>query len=337
MSALHWLEADMQAKEKYVGYFWGAVLIVIGIAFLVTRTTSLTINDPWLGMALTGLLSAAFFASYFLSGKEKWGWLFPACIFAGTTLTILLGLLVPAPQGGWISAPVLLGIAAPFLVAYFLDRKEHAWALIPTAVLVAITLIAAMSDLIQGEWMGAFVMLLAALVFLGVWLRNRARRWPLIVFAVLAVISIIPPLSAGLDSDLIGVVIMFLFGLAFLVVFFSGMKNWWALIPAGIFLTIGVTVLLTLDPLVKSLGGEPRAGQITGGAFLLGVALTFLVLWLLRGKAPSAWAIYPAAGLVVLGLITIFAGQAALDVVWPILLIAGGAFLVFGMYRKKAA
>jgi hypothetical protein len=337
MSALSLQEADMYTKEKYVGYFWGAVLIVIGTAFLITRTTSFQINDPWLGMAFTGGLSAAFFASYFLSGKEKWGWLFPACILAGTTLTILLTQLFPAPQGGWISAPVLLGIAAPFLVVYFLDRKENAWALIPTAVLVVITLIAALSDLIQGEWMGTFVMLLIALVFLGVYLRNRARRWALIVFLVLAVISIIPLLNAGFDSDLTGAVVMFLFALVFLVVFFTGMKRWWALIPGGIFLTISVTVLLTLDSVVESLGGEPRAGQISGGVFLLGVGLTFLVLWLLRSKAPTAWAIYPAAGLAVVGLITIFAGQAAMDVVWPILLIAGGAFLVFRVYRKKMA
>ena len=325
----------MNTKAKYVGYFWGVVLILLGIVVLVTQVTSFQINDPWVGMAVTGGLSLAFFASYYFSGKENWGWLFPACILAGTTLTILLSLFVPAPQGGWISAPVLLGVAAPFLVAYFLDRQKNAWALFPVVAMVVLTLIASLSDLVQGEWMGTLVLLLIALVFLGVYLRNRAHRWALIVFGVLAVISVIPPLSAGVNSDYVATAIMFLFSIAFFVVFFTGMKRWWALIPAGVFATIGVVVLLTLDQAVESLGGEPRAGQIAGGVFLMGLALTFLVVWLLRAKAPTAWAIYPAIILAVLGLFSMIAGQAALDVLWPILLIAGGALLVYQAYRKK--
>jgi len=106
----------MSPKEKYVGMFWGAVLVLIGAAFLVTRSISFTITNPWLGMALTAGLSLAFFASYFLSGPEKWGWLFPACIFAGTTVTVLFTQFFPNPQCGWIGAPVLLSIAVPFLV-----------------------------------------------------------------------------------------------------------------------------------------------------------------------------------------------------------------------------
>ncbi|UCH58592.1 MAG: hypothetical protein JSV61_10260 [Anaerolineales bacterium] len=187
----------MKTKEMYVAYIWGAVLILLGIVFLVTQPTSFQIENPWLGMALTGGLSLAFFASYYFSGKEKWGWLFPACILAGTTLTILFTELFTDPQGGWVAAPVLLGIAAPFLVVYSFDRQKNAWALIPAAIIVAITLIAALSDLVQGEWMGMLVLMLIALIFLGAYLRNRANGWALIVFGVLAVISLIPPLSTG--------------------------------------------------------------------------------------------------------------------------------------------
>jgi hypothetical protein len=335
MGTLSFQEADMNTKEKYVGYFWGAVLILLGIVFLITRVTSFQINNPWLGLALTGGLSLAFFASYYFSGKESWGWLFPACILAGTTLTILLSQLVPDPQGGWIGAPVLLGIAVPFLFAYLLDQQKNAWALIPTAVMVVITLIASLSDLIQGEWMGMFVLLLIALVFLGVYLRNRAHRWALIVFGVLAVISIIPPLSTGVTSDYVGAAIMFLFSIACFVVFFTSRKRWWALIPGGIFATIGVVVLLTLGQAVESLGGEPQAGQVTSGVFLLGLALTFFAVWLLRASAPTAWGIYPAVILAVLGLSSFIAGQAGIDVLWPVILIAGGALLVYQAYRKR--
>src|SRR5512139_3985039 len=156
----------MKSKEKYVGMFWGAVLILLGAAFLVTRSTSFTITDPWLGMALTGGLSLLFFASYFLSGVHKWGWLFPACIFAGTTLTVMLTQIFPAPQGGWIAAPILLAIAVPFLVAYLQDREKNGWALIPTYIMVVLTLMAALADQIQGELVGTLFLLLVALAFL---------------------------------------------------------------------------------------------------------------------------------------------------------------------------
>jgi hypothetical protein len=325
----------MNTKERYVGIFWGAVLIVLGIVVLVTRVTSFQINDPWLGMAMTAGLSLAFFASYYLSGKERWGWLFPACILAGTTLTILLSQLVPAPQGGWISAPVLLGIAVPFVVVYFFDRQKNTWALIPTAAMLAITLIAALSDVIQGEWMGTFVLLLIALVFLGVFLRNRTRSWALIVFGVLAVLSLIPPLTIGLNSEYIGAAIMFLFAIAFLVVFLTRMKRWWALLLSGIFITNGVVTLLTLDQMVERLGGEPQAGQTASGVFLMGVGVTFLVVWLLRKRVPTAWAIYPGAILGVLGVFSLIAGQAGIDVLWPVMLIAGGALLVYQAYRRR--
>lgn len=188
----------MNTKEKYVGMFWGAVLIVLGAVFLITGARTFTINDPWLAIVFTGGLSLAFFTSYYLSGLDKWGWLFPASIFAGITLVILLAVIVPAPQGGWIAAPVLLSIGAPFLVPYFQDREKNRWALIPAYVLFAVTLIAAVADVMIGELMGTFVLLLVALPFLAVYLLDRSRKWALIPFGVLLIISLIPALASGL-------------------------------------------------------------------------------------------------------------------------------------------
>jgi hypothetical protein len=185
----------MSSKEKYVGVFWGIVLILLGVVFLVTQTTSFQINDPWLAMALAAGLSLAFFVSYFLSGTERWGWLFPACILAGLTLTIGFSQLVPQPQGGWMAAPILLGVAAPFLVIYFRDREKNSWALIPAYIMIVITLIAALSDVLPGELEGTLVLLLISLAFLGVFLLKHAR-WALIVFIVLVLASIIPAVQS---------------------------------------------------------------------------------------------------------------------------------------------
>lgn len=325
----------MNTKDKLVGMVWGAVLILLGAAFLVTGTYTLQITDPWLGMALTGGLSLAFFASYFISGTEKWGWLFPACIFAASTLVALLTQITPAPQGGWIGAPVLLSIAVPFLVAYFLNREKNGWALIPTSIMVVLAAVTVLADRLKGELMGTFVLLMIALIFLVVYLLNRTRRWALIPFGILAVLSLIPALTTWFTGELIGAAIMFLFAVPFIVVYFTGQRRWWALIPAGIFITIGVVVLITLDSTVEALGGEPMAGQIAGAVFLFGLGLTFLTLWLLRANAPTAWAIYPAIALCIVALIPLLAGQAG-EIVLPLLLIAGGALVLFFAYRKRA-
>lgn len=325
----------MNTKEKYVGMFWGVVLILLGAAFLVTRTTSFRITNPWLGMALSAGLSLVFFASYFFSGVNKWGWLFPACIFAGITLTILLAELFPTPQGGWLAAPVLLSVAAPFLIAYFLDKPKRGWALIPVAALTAVTLIASAADLIQGEWMGTFVLLLIALTFLAVYLRDHKHRWALIVFGVLATVSLIPALSVSLNEETVGPVVLFLFAAAFFVVFFTNLRRWWALLVGGIFTTLSIVRIITLQPVAGILQNEPLAGQVAGAAFFLGLGLTFLVVWLLRAMAPTVWAIYPAAVLGVLGLVTLIAGQPGYDIAWPLILIAGGVLLVYLNYRKR--
>jgi hypothetical protein len=187
----------METKEKAVGVFWGVVLILLGVWFLVTRTTSLQFDDPRMAMVLTGGLSLAFFVSYFISGPNRIGWLFPACILAGVTLTILLGEIVGAPEGGWMAAPILLGIAVPFLVIYLQDREKNRWALIPTYVLVAITIVAGFSDVLPGELEGTLSLLMIGLAFLGVYLLNRKHRWALVVFIILAVVSLIPAFQAS--------------------------------------------------------------------------------------------------------------------------------------------
>lgn len=191
----------MNTRERFVTMFWGAVLILGGVVFLITGSTNFGTDNPWLAMAFTAGMSLAFFVSYFLSGVQRWGWLFPACFFAGITLIVLLlTQLFPNAQGGWIAAPVLLSIGAPFLAAYLLDPQKRGWALIPAYVLLVVTLIAAFADRIQGELVGTFVLLAIAFPFLVVYLRNRARKWALIVSGVLALISLIPALTAGVSG-----------------------------------------------------------------------------------------------------------------------------------------
>jgi hypothetical protein len=321
-------------KEKYVGMFWGLVLVLVGAWFLATGRTNLTINDPYLGMAFTGGLSLLFFASYFVSGTKHWGWLFPACIFAGTALVILLS-QIQGIGGGVMAAPVLVAVGVPFLVAYLQSPKDRSWALIPLYVMAALTLIVSFVDTIQGEFIGTLVLLMVALPFLVVYLRNRQRKWPLIPFGVLFVISLIPALTALVNENSIGVVMMLLMAAPFVVVYFLNQRNWWAIIPAGVFVSIALVVLLTLTVLAGRNDQQLLMEQVTGGVLFLCFGLTFLGVWLRRATAPTAWAIYPAVVLGLLALVTFIGGQKGLTYAGPLAVIVGGILLIYNSNRRK--
>ena len=321
-------------KERMVGLFWGVVLIVVGGWFLITGNTSFVIRDPYLGMALTGSLSVLFFASYALSGPRRWGWLFPACIFAGVTVTAGLSTL-PVAEGGWIAAPVLIGVAVPFVVAYFQEPEKRRWALIPAYVMGAVTLVASFADVLPDEWMGTLVLLAIALPFLVVYLNNRARQWALIVCGVLVVISILPAMTAALPENAAGIGVMFLFAVAFTVVYVTRPRNWWALIPAGFFATIGVVVLVVEGGASGDIS-DWQAERLVAGVLFLGWGLTFLGVWLRRSTAPTRWAIYPAALLGALAVGAFVGGPQVVNYLGPVMIIAVGVLVLYNSYRSKS-
>jgi hypothetical protein len=324
-----------EMKERFVGVFWGLVLVVCGAVALLGNIHVLRIDDPYIGMAVTGGMSVLFFASYFLSGTKRWGWLFPACILAGATLTIALSLANGFPEG-LTAAPVMLGIAAPFLAAYFQVPNGRRWALIPFCALVVLTIVIALSDSVSGDWMGTLVLLALGLPFLVTYLMNREHRWALIVGGILAGLSLIPLLTAVFSDEYAGVAVLALFSIAFGTVYFLKPRHWWALIPAGLFLSSMVSVLLTDTPLaLHSSSGVVE--RVVGGVFFAGFALTFLVLWLRRASIRTAWAVYPALIFGALAAITIIGGENWVNNGWPVILIAIGLLVLFRNYRRNLA
>lgn len=324
-------------SERNVKIFWGAALVLVGLGYLATGANFAVISNPYLGLALNGGLSALFFASYFVNGTKRWGWLFPACIFAGAALVIALSLL-PGEEGAWISAPVFLSVAAPFLVAYLQDRQGRRWALIPVYAMAALTLITLSVDWVPGELIGTLVLLVIALPFLAIYLMRPERKWALIPFGVLVVISIIPALVVATDGGAGGATAMlFLLAIPFVVVYVLDRRNWWALIPAGGLATIGLVVWLALTLLEGRAPGDQMVEKVTGGALFLGWGLTFLVLWLRRASAPTAWAIYPALVLGLLALATFLTGEQGLKYAFPLAVITSGALLLYNAGRRRLA
>lgn len=317
-------------KPTFYKILWGVALIVAGVFFLAEEMGIVPDLPGVFWIAFLIGLSLIFFATYFIEGVRQWWWLLPALTCGAVALTITLS--ESGRTGSYIGAPIMAGIAIPFVVAYGVDAKKNWWALIPAWVMGVLTVVVAIADFAPGELIGTIFMLAIAFPFLVVYLTDRTRWWALIPAGVMGTVGLIPILTSSLRDELVGPVVMILFAIPFVVVYFWSSRNWWALIPAGVFATIGLAVLL-------SGGGEVNEGSaaVITGVLFWGWALTFAALWLRRAVHPTAWAMYPAAGLAVAGLISFGFGPSGVRFIAPVIIIGVGVVVLFFSLRRKHA
>lgn len=314
-------------KARSLNLVWGVILILAGGLFLAQNLGYLEELPLNTWVIIFGVLSLLFFATYFINGVKEWGWLFPAFIFAGLALT--MAMTTKGVESGAVGAPVLIGIGLPFVVVYFLNRQENWWALIPAWVLTMVAVLISITNRVPGELIGAFVMLAIGLPFLVVYLINREHWWALIPGGIMVALAAVILLSTRASGQFVAPLIMFAIALPFFVIYLRSSENWWALIPAGVMASVGTTLLLggfeVFD--IDNIG-------LWNALILLGVALTFIVLWLQRNRQPTGWAIY-AAGIALLGAVLAFVLGTGMDILWPMLLIAGGVFVLFLSLRRR--
>ena len=111
-------------------------------------------------------------------------------------------------------------------------------------------------------------------------------------------------------------------GIGFWLWYLARREFWWAIILGGLFVSISLEA--GLDHLILPV-------LDSGIVFFLGLAGTFaLVAWLTRAK----WVWWLAAGLTILGLLVGLESVTASGIVWGILLIGVGGYLILRTYRQ---
>lgn len=317
----------MNTNTKPSNLIWGILLIALGGLLLAENLGYLGRWTPPLWAGVFGVVSLLFFAAYFVNGLREWGWLFPACIFAGVAGTIYLSTVT---DGAILGTPVLAGITAPFFVVFAIDARKHWWALIPGGVMLFVTVTTLIVDRVRGEWIGSLLFFFVALAFLVVYFLNRTWWWALLVAYILGAVGVMPLMAMSGRAELAGSIVMFAIALPFFVVYFRSPGQWWSILPAGILATIGLMILLVLGPGLPDNGYDD---SIPNALIFAGTAVTFAVVWRRHAQRWAMW----ATGLAALAAVAAFFLGTRFQDWWPVIPILIGLLILYNTLRSKQA
>lgn len=187
-------------------------------------------------------------------------------------------------------------------------------------LLQATGILGALSDLFWSLAFGA-----AGGAFLYTFLTRIHERWWAAIpgFTLLGLAATIfysrfaPPILSGMT----GVIFLGSIGAGFLAIFVTNPRQWWAIIPGGALFTVAG---------VAAVDALPFSFLNPGSVLFVGLGLTFGLLGLLSTylNQELRWAYIPAAIMLVLGLVVMTPFVGAIAWLWPLALIAAGAYLV---------
>jgi hypothetical protein len=177
-------------------------------------------------------------------------------------------------------------------------------------------------------WAGAMAVLFAFIggVFLYALITDHNNWWAaipgltLIGLGILIGLALIPGFSGTFGAF----IFMGSIAASFWVIYAMKRDFWWAIIPGGTLTSVALLILLSDN------------GELGASVLFLGMAATFGVLGLIKvdGRRMS-WPWYPAASLAVLAGIVAVSSGGVPAIVWAILIILVGLFLVARPYIQK--
>jgi hypothetical protein len=191
---------------------WGALLIVLGILFLLESLEILVIGSAWAILFAIGGLA---FGYTFLENRDHWWAIIPA--FVLLSLGVLIGVDTYAPKLGdqWGGSIFLLGLALSFWVIFLTTRFEQWWAVIPGGILLTLAVLIGFEPLIGGDAFAGLLMLGFAATFLVVSLMptpDGPMRWALIPAGVMGALGVILLTAATQLANLIWPTALILIG-----------------------------------------------------------------------------------------------------------------------------
>jgi hypothetical protein len=171
--------------------FWGGLLILAGVLFLLDNMGLITIGEM-IWAILLGLGGIAFL-TVFITDRQHWWALIPGCTLVGVSITLFLEFFWPE-VGSVASGLIILGsIGLAFLIIYLLNW-ENWWALIPAGVLLTLAVVAVFDEIYPQMDTGSVFFVGLGLTFAALALLPNPigqMRWAFIPAVILIVIGIV--------------------------------------------------------------------------------------------------------------------------------------------------
>ena len=142
--------------------FWGVLLIIGGIIFLLENLGIVAIGEAFWGILLG--VAAIGFLSVYLTNRENWWALIPGMILLSVSALIILNTIFPGGTGELGGVIVLGGIGLAFLLIY-LTNRENWWAIIPAGVMLTLSIVVLLGEVITGFEVGGIFFLGLGLTF----------------------------------------------------------------------------------------------------------------------------------------------------------------------------
>jgi hypothetical protein len=142
--------------------FWGVLLIIGGIIFLLDNLGIFTIGEAFWGVILG--IGAIGFLSVYLSNRENWWALIPGMILLSVSALIIINAIFPGDTGALGGVIVLGGIGLAFLLIY-LTNRENWWAIIPAGVMLTLSVVVLLGEAFSGIEVGGIFFLGLGLTF----------------------------------------------------------------------------------------------------------------------------------------------------------------------------
>jgi len=142
--------------------------------------------------------------------------------------------------------------------------------------------------------------------------------------------------GGSISSDVRGMGFLSMCALCFIYIASRSMKNWWAIIPGGIFASLSLVVALVILVPQEDYPVLPHTLHwgVYSWVLFMGLAATFGMLWLLRKTQSTAWAKYPAVGLLVIAVMALILGSRFQKIWTESFLVAIGVMLVLALLTR---